>query len=239
LGLLPCGNGPIVANLRGQRPEPAVAATVQGVAPPVIAVDHPLVASWLTELRDETTGSARFRLLIRNLAVALLWEATRDIATEPHPVRTPLTDMVGTKLAGLPALLVPVLRAGAWMIDGCLSLLPDADVGMVGMARDERTLQPVTYVDRLPATVDPARPVYVLDPMLATGGSLCAVGALLTGRGVESATVLSVLAAPEGLRRVNGELPAWRIVTAGVDDRLDERGFIVPGLGDAGDRLSG
>jgi uracil phosphoribosyltransferase len=125
------------------------------------------------------------------------------------------------------------------MIDGCLSLLPEADVGMVGMARDEHTLQPVTYIDRLPATIDPERSVYVLDPMLATGGSLGAVGALLTGRGVGAATVLSVLAAPEGLKRVNAELPTWRIVTAAVDDHLDHRGFIVPGLGDAGDRLCG
>jgi uracil phosphoribosyltransferase len=209
------------------------------VSAAVLALDHPLAASWLTELRDETTESPRFRILVRNLAVALMWEATRTAPTEPHPIRTPLIDMVGTRLAGPKILLVPVLRAGAWMIDGCLSLLPDADVGMVGMARDEQTLQPVTYIDRLPATVDPARPVYVLDPMLATGGSLCAVGALLTDRGVTAATVLSILAAPEGVKRINEELPTWRIVTAAIDDHLNEHGFIVPGLGDAGDRLCG
>jgi uracil phosphoribosyltransferase len=205
----------------------------------VLALDHPLAASWLTELRDSTTESVRFRILVRNLAVALMWEATRSVPTEPVPVTTPLTETVGSRLAGPKPLLVPVLRAGAWMIDGCLSLLPEADVGMVGMARDEHTLQPVTYIDRLPATIDPERSVYVLDPMLATGGSLGAVGALLTGRGVGAATVLSVLAAPEGLKRVNAELPTWRIVTAAVDDHLDHRGFIVPGLGDAGDRLCG
>jgi uracil phosphoribosyltransferase len=205
----------------------------------VVALDHPLAGAWLTELRDETTGSPRFRILIRNLAAALMWEATRRVPTEAHPVRTPLTETVGTRLAGPRALLVPVLRAGVWMIDGCLSLLPDADVGMVGMARDETTLEPVTYVDRLPVVVDADRPVYVLDPMLATGGSLCAVGALLGDRAVTSATVLSVLVAPEGLKRVHRELPTWRVVTAGIDDHLDERGFIVPGLGDAGDRLCG
>jgi uracil phosphoribosyltransferase len=205
----------------------------------VLALDHPLAASWLTELRDSTTESVRFRILVRNLAVALMWEATRSVPTEPVPVTTPLTETVGSRLAGPKPLLVPVLRAGAWMIDGCLSLLPEADVGMVGMARDEHTLQPVTYIDRLPATIDPERSVYVLDPMLATGGSLGAVGALLIGRGVGAATVLSVLAAPEGLKRVNAELPTWRIVTAAVDDHLDHRGFIVPGLGDAGDRLCG
>jgi uracil phosphoribosyltransferase len=209
------------------------------VASSVITLDHPLAATWLTELRDETTGTARFRLMVRNLAVALMWEATREVPTEPFPVRTPLTETVGTRLAGPNPLLVPVLRAGAWMIDGCLSLLPEADVGMVGMARDERTLEPVTYIDRLPAAVDANRPVYVLDPMLATGGSLCAVGALLTGRGVGPATVVSVLAAPEGLERVQRQLPEWRIVTAAVDDHLNEHGFIVPGLGDAGDRLCG
>jgi uracil phosphoribosyltransferase len=209
------------------------------VSAAVLALDHPLAAAWLTELRDETTESPRFRILVRNLAVALMWEASRSAPTEPHRIRTPLTEMDGVRLAGPKILLVPVLRAGAWMIDGCLSLLPDADVGMVGMARDERTLQPVTYIDRLPATVDAARPVYVLDPMLATGGSLCAVGALLTDRGVTAATVLSILAAPEGVKRVNAELPTWRIVTAAIDDHLNEHGFIVPGLGDAGDRLCG
>jgi uracil phosphoribosyltransferase len=125
------------------------------------------------------------------------------------------------------------------MIDGCLTLLPDSEVGMVGMARNEETLEAVTYVDRLPATVDPDRPVYVLDPMLATGGSLCAVGRLLIDRGVTSATVLSVLAAPEGISRVQAALPTWWVVTAAIDDHLDHRGFIVPGLGDAGDRLCG
>jgi uracil phosphoribosyltransferase len=209
------------------------------VSIPPLVVDHPLLASWLTELRDERTGSARFRELVHQIALALTWEATRHVATEPWPIRTPLTDTIGTRLAGARPLLVPVLRAGAWMIDGCLTLLPDSEVGMVGMARNEETLEAVTYVDRLPATVDPDRPVYVLDPMLATGGSLCAVGRLLIDRGVTSATVLSVLAAPEGISRVQAALPTWWVVTAAIDDHLDHRGFIVPGLGDAGDRLCG
>jgi uracil phosphoribosyltransferase len=209
------------------------------MASPVVVLDHPLVGVWLTELRDERTGPAGFRSAIRRLSGALAWEATRGLALEPVEVRTPLTTAIGSRVVGPRPLLVPVLRAGVWMLDGLLALMEDAQVGMVGMARDEQTLLPATYVDRIPSDVDPARPVYVLDPMLATGGSVCAVGALLSGRGVQTATVLSVLAAPEGLARVQAELPGWQVITAAVDDHLDERGFIVPGLGDAGDRLSG
>jgi uracil phosphoribosyltransferase len=204
-----------------------------------LVLDHPLAASWLTGLRDETTGPVEFRDLVARLAAALAWEATRDLPTAPRPVRTPITDTVGTRLAATRPLLVPILRAGAWMLGPVLGLLPSAEVGIVGMARDEHTLEPSTYIDRLPATVEAGRPVYVLDPMLATGGSLCAVGRLLGDRGVESGVVLSILAAPEGVARVAEELPAWRVFTAAIDDHLDERGFIVPGLGDAGDRLCG
>jgi uracil phosphoribosyltransferase len=210
-----------------------------GVGSSVVLLEHPLAAIWLTVLRDEQTRPAAFRSAVRRLAGALAWEATRDLAVEPLAVRTPITETVGVRRAAPQPLLVPVLRAGVWMVDAFLELIEDAEVGMIGMARDEETLRPTTYVDRLPAVVADDRPVFVLDPMLATGGSACAVAAALEARGVRSATILSVLAAPEGLARVRAQFPTWRVVTAAIDDHLDERGFIVPGLGDAGDRLSG
>lgn len=206
--------------------------------PPVV-LDHPLAGAWLTELRDHTTVPRRFRELVRLLTMALTWEATRTVGVEPVEIRTPLASMTGTRISDRTPLLVPVLRAGAWMVDAALAILPDADVGVIGMSRDEHTLQPATYVDRLPSTIDADRPVYVLDPMVATGGSLSAVGDLLRMRGVQRAAVLAILCAPEGLERVEADLPTWQVVTAAVDDRLDDRGFIVPGLGDAGDRLCG
>jgi len=210
-----------------------------GAAPPVVVLHHPLAAIWLTILRDEQTPSATFRSAVRRLAGALAWEATRDLAVEPAAIRTPITETLGVRRTAPRPLLVPVLRAGVWMVDAFLDLIEDAEVGMIGMARDEETLRPTTYVDRLPVIVTGDRPIFVLDPMLATGGSACAVAAALEARGVRSATILSILAAPEGLARVQAHFPTWRIVTTAIDDHLDERGFIVPGLGDAGDRLSG
>jgi len=205
----------------------------------VTVLDHPLAGIWLTVLRDDRTGPAAFRSAVHRLAGALAWEATRDLAVEPVDIRTPVAAARGTRRAAARPLVVPVLRAGVWMVDAFLDLVDDAEVGMIGMARDEQTLRPTTYVDRLPAIVTGDRRVYVLDPMLATGGSACAVATALAARGVRAATILSVLAAPEGLQRVRAAFPSWRVLTAAIDDRLDARGFIVPGLGDAGDRLSG
>jgi uracil phosphoribosyltransferase len=204
-----------------------------------VVVDHPLASVWLTRLRDASTPPVVFRQAVRQLAGALAWEATRHVPTEHVTVRTPLAETSGRRLGGRPPLVVPILRAGAWMLEPFLTLLPDAEVGMVGMARDEVTLEPSLYVDRLPPDVEPDRNVFVLDPMLATGGSLCALGRRLASRRVASATVLSILAAPEGIARVAAELPSWQVYTVSIDEHLDGRGFIVPGLGDAGDRLSG
>ena len=203
-------------------------------------LDHPLATAYLTELRDETTEAARFRLRVDGLARALAWEAARGLPTEPCTVKTPVTDAEGLRLTGSPPVLVPVLRAGVWMVDGALSVVPDADVAFVGLARDEATLRAVTYLDKLPRDVD-HREVWILDPMLATGGSLVAVAEMLATRQPGPVTVLSLLAAPEGILRLREESACedWHVVCAAIDQHLDDRGFIVPGLGDAGDRLSG
>lgn len=203
-------------------------------------LDHPLATAYLTELRDAETSTPRFRQRVDGLARALAWEAARTLTIEECTVRTPVADAPGLRLVGPSPVLVPVLRAGVWMVDGALSVVPDADVAFVGLARDEKTLRAVTYLDKLPADFD-LRAVWILDPMLATGGSLVAVAEMLAERNPGPVTVLSLLAAPEGLQRLSEE-PAcsgWHVVCAAVDERLNERGFIVPGLGDAGDRLSG
>ena len=203
-------------------------------------LDHPLATAYLTELRDAETSTPRFRQRVDGLARALAWEAARTLTIESCTVKTPVAEAEGLRLTGSPPVLVPVLRAGVWMVDGALSVVPDADVAFVGLARDEATLRAVTYLDKLPADFE-ERSVWILDPMLATGGSLVAVAEMLATRRAGPVTVLSLLAAPEGLQRLSEE-PAcegWHVVCAAVDERLNERGFIVPGLGDAGDRLSG
>jgi uracil phosphoribosyltransferase len=203
-------------------------------------VDHPVVAAHLTALRDVTTPTPQFRRLVDDLVTLLAYEATREVRAEPVSVRTPLAVTDGTRLASPPPLVVPVLRAGVGMLDGMVRLLPDAEVGFAGLARDERTKQPAWYAERLPATAA-GRSVYVLDPMLATGGTLVAVVGELLDRGAEAVTCVCLLAAPEGLDRVAAACPgeSVHVVTAAVDERLDDRAFIVPGLGDAGDRLFG
>ena len=206
-------------------------------------VDHPLVAHKLTALRDERTDSAAFRRLADELVTLLAYEATRGIRVDPVTVRTPLAPCAGVRLARPVPLIVPVLRAGIGMLDGMSRLLPYAEVGFLGMVRDERSLVASTYADRLPADLS-GREVFVLDPMLATGGTLVATLQLILNRGARSVTALCLLAAPEGLARVEQAFPstadaAITVVTAAVDDHLNEVGYIVPGLGDAGDRLFG
>jgi uracil phosphoribosyltransferase len=208
-----------------------------------LAVDHPLVAHKLTMLRDANTDTPTFRKLTDELVTLLAYEATRGIALDAVTVTTPLGPAAGGKLAGPPALVVPVLRAGIGMLDGMIRLLPTADVGFVGLARDEETLQATTYANRLPQDLT-GRTAFVLDPMLATGGTLSAVIKLLIERGAASVTGICLLSAPEGLARVAADFPAGdgadvRVVTAAIDERLNERGYILPGLGDAGDRLFG
>ncbi|KRD16838.1 uracil phosphoribosyltransferase [Mycobacterium sp. Root265] len=200
-------------------------------------VDHPLAAARLTTLRDERTDNAGFRAALRDLTLMLIYEATRDAATEPVPVRTPLTDTTGTRLAN-PPLLVPVLRAGLGMVDQAHALIPEAQVGFVGMARNEETHQPTPYLASLPDDLS-ARAVFVLDPMLATGGSMVHTIDLLRERGAVDITAVCVVCAPEGIAALEKSAPGIRLVTATIDDGLNEIAYIVPGLGDAGDRQFG
>jgi len=194
-----------------------------------LVVDHPLVTHKLTVLRDETTEAPTFRRLTDELVTLLAYEATREVPVRPVTIRTPVADAV--------------LRAGIGMLDGMARLLPTAEVGFVGLARDEESLVASTYANRLPADLS-GRAVFVLDPMLATGGTLETVFGMLIERGAGAVTGVSLLAAPEGLARLESAFPGAgpvpvRVVTAALDERLNERGFIVPGLGDAGDRLFG
>ena len=202
-------------------------------------VDHPLVTHRVAELRDVRTASAEFRRVAGELAGFLAYEATRDLPTERGTVTTPLEMEADTNtLPGRSPLLVPVLRAGLALLDGVLVAVPTAEVGLVGLARDEATKEPVPYCVRLPADLG-GPPAFVLDPMLATGGSMAWTCRLLAERGITDITALVLIAAPEGVARVERECPGVRIFTAALDSGLDDRAFILPGLGDAGDRLYG
>ena len=208
----------------------------------VHVADHPLVSHKLTVLRDERTDSPTFRRLAEELVTLLAYEATRDVRVEPTTVRTPVAEAQGVRLSTPRPLVVPILRAGLGMLEGMQRLLPTAEVGFLGMIRNEETLEADTYAERLPDDLA-GRQCYVLDPMLATGGTLAAAIDFLVRRGADHITAVCLLAAPEGVARLERELAEVGVpvtlVTAGLDERLDENGYIVPGLGDAGDRLYG
>jgi uracil phosphoribosyltransferase len=214
---------------------PAVQPTTEDFMSGVFEVQHPLIACHLTRLRDKSTPPAEFRQLVNRLASLLAYEATKDLRTEKVSVQTPITKTEGSQLAQRIG-LIPILRAGLGMIDPVLELIPTAEVWHLGLYRDEETAQPVKYYSKLP----PGRPVdiaLILDPMLATGGS--AVDALTTLRdwGVPHVKLLSLIASEEGVKRVECEFPNSQIYVCQIDPDLNDRKFIVPGLGDAGDRI--
>jgi uracil phosphoribosyltransferase len=208
----------------------------------VHVADHQLIAHKLTYLRDERTDSPTFRRLAEELVTLLAYEATRDVRVEPIHITTPVGPTTGIKLANPKPLVVPILRAGLGMLEGMVRLLPSAEVGFLGMIRNEETLEATTYANRLPEDLS-GRQCYVLDPMLATGGTLAMAIRYLVERGADDVTAICLLAAPEGIKHLEEELAAVdapsALVTGAIDDRLNDRGYIVPGLGDAGDRLYG
>ena len=201
-------------------------------------VEHPLLQHKLSILRNKQTGTKEFRDLVGEIATLLCYEATRDLPLEEVEIETPIT-MAKTKvLAGRKLALVPILRAGMGMLDGMLTLLPAAKVGFIGLYRDEETLQPVEYFCKLPKDIA-ERDVLVLDPMLATGGSAIAAIDGLKRRGVKHIKLMNLIGAPEGVAAVQKAHPDVEIFVAGIDEKLNDHGYIVPGLGDAGDRIFG
>ena len=201
-------------------------------------VEHPLLQHKISILRNKQTGTKEFRDLVGEIATLLCYEATRDLPLEEVEIETPIT-MAKTKvLAGRKLALVPILRAGMGMLDGMLTLLPAAKVGFIGLYRDEETLQPVEYFCKLPKDIA-ERDVLVLDPMLATGGSAIAALDQLKKRGMKNLRFMCLVAAPDGVEKMNAAHPDVPIYTVVLDDHLNEHGYIVPGLGDAGDRIFG
>ncbi|HOF64719.1 MAG TPA: uracil phosphoribosyltransferase [Dermatophilaceae bacterium] len=204
--------------------------------------DHQLISHKLTYLRDKRTDSPTFRRLAEELVTLLAYEATRDVRVEPFEIETPVAPTTGIKLANPKPLVVPILRAGLGMLEGMVRLLPSAEVGFLGMMRNEETLEAITYANRLPDDLS-GRQCYVLDPMLATGGTLIDAIRYLADRGADDITAITLIASPEGILHVTESLKDLQVplqlVTGAVDERLNEHGYIVPGLGDAGDRLYG
>lgn len=206
----------------------------------VHVADHPLITHKLTVLRDQNTPSPLFRSLVEELMTLLAYEGTRGVRVEPVTVQTPVSPAQGVRISDPKPLVVPILRAGLGMLEGMVKMLPTAEVGFLGMQRNEETLEPTTYAERLPEDLSD-RQCFVLDPMLATGGSLIAAINFLFARGAVDVTAICILAAPEGLAAVEKALEGREvsIVLGAVDERLNELGYIIPGLGDAGDRLYG
>ncbi|HVK35482.1 MAG TPA: uracil phosphoribosyltransferase [Microlunatus sp.] len=208
----------------------------------VHVADHPLIAHKLTALRDRNTDSPTFRRLADELVTLLAYEATREVRVEPFDIETPVAPTRGIKLASPKPLVVPILRAGLGMLDGMVRLLPTAEVGFLGLVRNEETLEATTYANRLPDDLS-GRQVYLLDPMLATGGTLSVAIRYLVDLGADDITAICLLSAPEGIERLEAAIADLNVpvtvVTGAMDERLDDNGYIVPGLGDAGDRLYG
>mgnify|MGYP001190347187 FL=1 len=204
----------------------------------VVVLDHPLIKHKLTFIRDKNTGSKEFKELVREVSMLMAYEVTRDLSLEEIEIETPLTKTKCQVISGKKLGLVPILRAGLGMVDGMLSLLPAAKVGHIGLYRDPETLKPVEYYCKLPQDIE-ERDLIVLDPMLATGGSATAAIHFLKERGATSIKLVCLIAAPEGIEAVQKAHPDIDIYLASIDEKLNENAYIVPGLGDAGDRLFG
>jgi uracil phosphoribosyltransferase len=204
----------------------------------VVEVRHPLVQHKLGLLRDVDTPTQVFRQLVNELTLLLTYEATKELATETIEISTPLERTIVQRISGKKVAVCPILRAGIGMLDGVLSLISGARVGFIGLYRNEETLEPVEYYVKLPNDID-QRDVILLDPMLATGKSTAYAARLVKDAGAESVRLIALIAAPEGIEHMHGEHPDVAIVVAGVDRELNDKGYIMPGLGDAGDRLFG
>lgn len=204
----------------------------------VVVLDHPLIKHKLTFIRDKNTGSKEFRELVKEVSMLMAYEVTRDLSLEEIEIETPLTKMKAQVISGKKLGLVPILRAGLGMVDGMLNLLPAARVGHVGLYRDPETLKPVEYYCKLPNDIED-RDLIVLDPMLATGGSATAAIEFLKERGSNSMKLVCLIAAPEGIEALQKAHPEVDIYVGSIDERLNEDAYIIPGLGDAGDRLFG
>lgn len=206
----------------------------------VHVADHPLIAHKISVLRDKNTPSPVFRQLVEELVTLLSYEATRDVRVTDTPISTPVADTIGKKISAPLPLVVPIMRAGLGMLEGITRLLPTAEVGFLGMMRDEETLEIYTYAERLPADLS-GRQCFIIDPMLATGGTLIAACHYLIDRGASDVTAICLIGAPEGLAALEAGTAGidLKVVLGALDERLNERSYIVPGLGDAGDRLYG
>lgn len=206
----------------------------------ICVIDHPLVTHKLSFLRQKDTGSKEFRALVEEIAALMAYEATRDLPVDDVEIETPLEKATGRFISGKKLGIVPILRAGLGMLEGILKLIPNAKVGHIGLYRNEETLEPVEYFCKLPDDLA-ERDILLLDPMLATGGSVVAAIEALERRGAKAEQIkfLCLLASPEGLKRLSEAYPTAKIYTAAVDEKLDENGYIRPGLGDAGDRIFG
>lgn len=204
----------------------------------VIVVDHPLVQHKLTKLRDKSTEPKEFRELLSEISSLMLYEVTRNLSTKEVEVETPLGIAKGKVLNNKDLAIVPILRAGLVMAEGMLQILPSAKVGHIGLYRDPETLKPVQYYTKLPEDID-KREVIVVDPMLATGGSAIAAISILKTKGVKNIKFVCIISAPEGIEALKNSHPDVDIYTAAIDERLNDHGYIIPGLGDAGDRLFG
>ena len=204
----------------------------------IIEIKHPLIEHKLGILRDKKTGTKEFRELISEITLFLCYEAMKDAKTYEEEIETPITKMTVSKLNENHYVFVPILRAGTGMIDGIVKMIPNAKIGHIGLYRNEETLEPVKYLFKMPKNIKDKETI-IIDPMLATGGSGCAAIQMLKDEGVKNIKFLCVIAAPEGIKRMQKEHPDVKIYCAKIDDHLNNVGYIVPGLGDAGDRIFG